>query len=228
MVEEPRSPWSSRTIGSPDSNRPPGLQEGLSPARSVSQSSARGGAVRSVELDRHNVTPDVARESDYESPAHSDGEDSEDGVESKLEGSLVGLSEIALKVRLWLRRVTQWHGVICDLSQGHLALGMLNKQISIHVDVAPKAVQPSRQASLRAIAELLEGPGDANDRLEWILSRARDLYQNRVLSESTATHALVNASMNDEPSLERWETLFPSSSVHCEARLACTMYQKQV
>lgn len=174
------------------------------------------------------MTEDVARESDYESPAHSDGEDSEDDTESEKERSPVRLSGIALKVRLWLRRVTKWYLVNCDLSQGQLALGMVNRRLSIHVDVAPKAVQPTRQASLGAIVESLQSPGDANERLEWILSRVRDLYQRRALPDCTAADVLVNASVDHVALLEHWETIFPSPSVHCEGRLACTIHQKQV
>ncbi|KAG8948490.1 hypothetical protein FRC04_009698 [Tulasnella sp. 424] len=168
-----------------------------------------------------------ADESDPGSPAHSDGEDSDDGLETEQVKGDIQLSGIALKVRTWLCRVTQWFGAISDLSKGRLALGALNRQLSIHVDVAPKVVQPERQASLRAVVDSLGGEGTTNDKLELILARARELYQGQKLPESTAAYALVKASMDDEASLEPWERLFPSSSVHCEARLASIMYQKQ-
>ncbi|KAG8973190.1 hypothetical protein FRC05_009052 [Tulasnella sp. 425] len=220
VVEDPRSLWSSPSnTNDPGSAFPPGHQEG-------SQESASRGADVSGGLDQVGL----AHESDSGSPAHSDCEDSDDGLESeeRKEKGFIQLSGIALQVRTWLRRVTQWHGAVYDLSQGRLALAVLNKELKIHVGVAPKAVQPQRQASLRAVVNSLWDSRTPNERLELILTRARELYGDWKLSENTPAYTLVNASVDHEASLEQWEWLFPSSSVHCEAHLASIMHEAHV
>lgn len=224
VAEDPRPLWSSPSeTGSTNSNRSTSAPGEIASNRRGSQS-----PISADSLPKDSDQPDLSYENHPGSPAQSDGEDSDDGLESEEAKGTVELSAIALKIKIWLRRVTQWHGAIFDLSQGQTALGVLNKQLSIHVDVAPKAVQPERQASLRATVESLEGKGNADDKLKLILSRARDVYKDRNLSQNTAAHSLVNASLNDDASLEPWEKLFPSSSVHCEARLACIMHRMQV
>ncbi|KAG9046206.1 hypothetical protein FS837_004877 [Tulasnella sp. UAMH 9824] len=224
VAEDPQPLWSSPSdAGSPNSKRFTSAPGEVASNRRGSQS-----PVSADSLPKDSDQPDMSDENHPGSPAQSDGEDSDDGLESEEAKGTVELSGIALKIKIWLRRVTQWHGAIFDLSQGQMALGVLNKQLSIHVDVAPKAVQPERQASLRATVESLEGKGNADDKLNLILSRAREVYKGRNLSQNTAAHSLVNASLNDDASLERWEKLFPSSSVHCEARLACKMHQMQI
>ncbi|KAG8924318.1 hypothetical protein FRC00_005244, partial [Tulasnella sp. 408] len=224
VAEDPRPLWSSPSdTGSPDSNRSPSA-----PGEVASNFRGPQSPVSADSLPKDSDQPGLPYENHPGLPAQSDGEDSDDGLESEGAKGTVELSAIALKIKIWLRRVTRWHGAIFDLSQGQMALGVLNKQLSIHVNVAPKAVQPERQASLRATVESLEGKGNADDKLKLILSRARDVYKDRNLSKNTAAHSLVNASLNDNASLERWEKLFPSSSVHCEARLACIIHQMQI
>ncbi|KAG9022292.1 hypothetical protein FS837_006482, partial [Tulasnella sp. UAMH 9824] len=170
-----------------------------------------------------------------EPPAHLHEEPREDdeSSDSDDDGDFVDnpyrLSGVALRTRGWLRRLTQWHAALNDLSQGHLAVAILNKKLTIKVEVAPLPIEPTKQASLREAVEAVVGEDRVDENLDLILSRARQKWSEPDrLPSWPAGKTLVTASIYDELSLKSWEDQFLSSSIHCEACLACELPENVV
>lgn len=139
------------------------------------------------------------------------------------------LSDVALRIRSWLGRLTQWHAALYDLSQGHLAVGILNKKVTIKVEIAPRPVEPTKQASLRSAVEAVVGKDRLEESLGLILSRARQKWSDPDRPPTwPAGKTLLTASLLDESSMNSWEDQFFSSSIHCEACLACGMPESVV
>ncbi|KAG8950436.1 hypothetical protein FRC04_007451 [Tulasnella sp. 424] len=162
------------------------------------------------------VDPNEQSQEDEET---SDSDDGDDLVDNPYR-----LSDVALRIRSWLRRLTQWHAALYDLSQGHLAAGILNKKVTIKVEIAPRPVEPTKQASLRSAVEAVVGKDRLEDSLGLILSRARQKWSDPDRPPTwPAGKTLLTASLLDESSMNSWEDQFFSSSIHCEACLACGM-----
>ncbi|KAG8916766.1 hypothetical protein FRC01_002880 [Tulasnella sp. 417] len=211
---------SSPVIGSPSGISPiyQGFNFDIPELKQPAPASQFDGSALSNTGDPEEPHVDVNEQS-REDDENSDSDDGDDSVDNPYR-----LSDVALRARSWLRRLTQWYAALNDLSQGHLAVGILNKKLTIKVEIAPQPIEPTKQASLRATVEAVVGQDRVDESLDLILSRARQKWPDPDrLPSWPAGKTLVTGSKSDESSLKSWDDQFFSSSVHCEACLACEM-----
>ncbi|KAG8910585.1 hypothetical protein FRC00_007944, partial [Tulasnella sp. 408] len=139
-------------------------------------------------------------------------------------GDSYHLFDVAVRVRSWLGRLTQWYAALHDLSEGHAALAALNRRISITVQTAPRPTEPTKQAALKLTVEAVVGEDKVDRSLSLIVSRARQKWPDPDRPPSwPAGKTLVSASFGNGSSLSSWEDQFIPSSIHCEAYLAGEM-----
>ncbi|KIO26670.1 hypothetical protein M407DRAFT_243656 [Tulasnella calospora MUT 4182] len=164
-------------------------------------------------------TPEARRLSNFAVPGHTQHEEPGRGLSSSIR-----------EIRRWLVLLTEWYQAIQYLLDPSVATSFLNKSLTIHVEVAPQPLAPTRQASLRSTVDsLLFEAGsllsetDSDRRLELIIARAQAKFPNHNRKAGDAISVLLNASPTNDETLRGWETKFKGTSVHCEALLACNL-----
>lgn len=139
-----------------------------------------------------------------------------------------GLSSPTREIRRWLVLVTEWYQAFRHLCDSSVATSFRNKSLTIHVELAPQPIASKRQASLRSTVDSLSFNADSDTKLNLIIARAQTKFPNHNRNAQDAISVLLNASPENEETLQGWETKFNGTSVHCEALLACNLKAQNV
>ncbi|KAG9019131.1 hypothetical protein FRB90_006199 [Tulasnella sp. 427] len=133
------------------------------------------------------------------------------------------LPPLSLQSWNWLRKLTHWHQALHDISNVRTASSILRKDSEMKVRMGPRPIHQDKQAPLLKTIEHVVEKGQVDNTLDLLFKRAFQKWPDPNVAGLPPAARTLRKAGDDRSILKFWDNQVSSSSVHCEASLACEL-----